>query len=123
MRRHMLQACSRPVADGACLQVLVRLRQPHAVACPLSCQVAHDVAEGLAYLHPIIVHRDLKPQNILLDTHGRAKIADFGLSRVKVGSSDCVCRKLCCTASTVGRQQTSRNLSMSLVSLHLACWT
>ena len=47
-------------------------------------QIAHDMAEGLAYLHPSVVHRDLKPQNILLDVSGRAKIADFGISRVKV---------------------------------------
>uniref|UniRef100_A0A1D1ZQR8 Protein kinase domain-containing protein n=1 Tax=Auxenochlorella protothecoides TaxID=3075 RepID=A0A1D1ZQR8_AUXPR len=46
-------------------------------------QVAHDVACGLAYLHPAVVHRDLKPQNILLDADGRAKLADFGISRVK----------------------------------------
>ncbi|KAK9807897.1 hypothetical protein WJX72_012460 [[Myrmecia] bisecta] len=46
-------------------------------------QVVHEVAAGLAYLHPSVVHRDLKPQNILLDLDGRAKIADFGISRVK----------------------------------------
>ncbi len=49
-------------------------------------QVAHDVAEGLAHLHPKVVHRDLKPQNILLDARGRAKIADFGVSRIKARS-------------------------------------
>ena len=49
-------------------------------------QLAHDVAQGLAYLHPSVVHRDLKPSNIMLDRSGRAKIADFGISRMKVGS-------------------------------------
>lgn len=46
-------------------------------------QLAHDIAEGLAYLHPTVVHRDLKPQNVLIDDEGRAKLADFGISRVK----------------------------------------
>lgn len=46
-------------------------------------QIAHDVAEGLAYMHPSVIHRDLKPQNILIEGLGRVKIADFGISRVK----------------------------------------
>ncbi len=48
---------------------------------PQILQVGLDIAAGLAYLHPAVVHRDLKPQNVLLDKHGRAKIADFGISR------------------------------------------
>jgi serine/threonine protein kinase len=43
--------------------------------------VGLDIASGLAYLHPAVVHRDLKPLNVLLDKQGRAKIADFGISR------------------------------------------
>eukprot|EP00798_Chlamydomonas_sp_ICE-L_P006773 gene6773-12766_t len=45
--------------------------------------VAYDIAQGLAYLHPHVIHRDLKPQNVLLDKRGRAKLADFGISRFK----------------------------------------
>eukprot|EP00775_Hariotina_reticulata_P007323 gene7323-7535_t len=46
-------------------------------------QIGLDIAAGLAYLHPAIIHRDLKPQNVLLDGSGRAKLADFGISRFK----------------------------------------
>ncbi|CAK9269082.1 unnamed protein product, partial [Sphagnum jensenii] len=46
-----------------------------------------DTAQGLTFLHvmcnPPIIHGDVKPSNILLDSSFRARIADFGLSRLK----------------------------------------
>ena len=51
-----------------------------------------DMARGVNYLHAQrIVHRDLKPENILLtDQTGKkvCKIADFGVSRVKLTKHD-----------------------------------
>ncbi len=58
-------------------------------------QIARDVAEGMAFLHERgMIHRDLKSLNILLESgpRGKAKIADFGLSKF-TGSHNAILRQ------------------------------
>ncbi|KAH9717735.1 non-specific serine/threonine protein kinase [Citrus sinensis] len=49
-------------------------------------RIALEIAEGLHYLHDEcetrIIHCDIKPHNILMDESWKAKISDFGLSKL-----------------------------------------
>ena len=59
--------------------VAVRERLPEAQARTLFQQLV----AGVAYCHrSMVVHRDLKMENVLLDSRGHVKIADFGFSRL-----------------------------------------
>ncbi|XP_070553545.1 uncharacterized protein [Ptychodera flava] len=49
-------------------------------------QLARDTSLGMNYLHrhkPAVLHMDLKSMNVLIGSHGRAKIGDFGFSKLR----------------------------------------
>jgi len=77
-----LNALVMEYAPGGSLSSL--LKSPKDISWPFRYQIALDMAEGMHYLHDRgILHRDLKSENILLDSQGRAKITDFGISLLR----------------------------------------
>jgi len=91
-----LGACITPVrkmclvlefcVHGSLHDFLARSRKhPPALTLHRIIRFAIDIARGVHFIHQkfSIIQRDLKARNVLVDTHLNAKVADFGLSRLK----------------------------------------
>jgi tetratricopeptide (TPR) repeat protein/predicted Ser/Thr protein kinase len=66
--------------DGEDLAALMRREARLPIERAVS--IFRQVCQGLEAAHAEgVVHRDLKPQNVLVDTEGRVRVADFGLAR------------------------------------------
>ena len=66
--------------DESLTHFLERSQQP--LAFHIEVDLCHDIAQALAYIHSKdIIHRDLSGNNVLL-LAGRAKITDFGMSKL-----------------------------------------
>lgn len=51
-------------------------------------KVGYNVVEGLTYLYDVhrIIHRDVKPSNVLVNSAGKIKLCDFGVSGELINS-------------------------------------
>ncbi len=68
------------LVDGPSLGKACSERRP---ATGWATQRIMEVLQALEHAHSRgIVHRDVKPENILIDAHGHARLADFGVARL-----------------------------------------
>jgi tRNA A-37 threonylcarbamoyl transferase component Bud32 len=67
------------LVEGGSLADRIAIEYP---AVPVAARWIAEIAETLAYAHRLgFIHRDIKPANILIDHHGRALLADFGIAQ------------------------------------------
>jgi serine/threonine protein kinase len=70
--------------DGGTLDTLRSSRKDNVVTEEWIRNIALDVCKGLTHAHNRgVIHQDIKPSNILVDRHGTAKIADFGVASIE----------------------------------------
>ncbi|XP_019425178.1 PREDICTED: wall-associated receptor kinase-like 10 [Lupinus angustifolius] len=74
------------IPNGNLFEYLHNQNEDLAMTWDIRLRIATEIAGALFYLHSIasqpIYHRDIKSTNILLDEKNRAKVADFGTSRI-----------------------------------------
>ncbi|MEP6681282.1 MAG: serine/threonine-protein kinase, partial [Chloroflexota bacterium] len=68
------------LVDGESLAA--RLAREGPLSERVTAGIGADLADALYHAHKRgVIHRDLKPGNVLLDSAGRARLADFGIAR------------------------------------------
>jgi len=73
------------LVDGQSLRSRLNERGPLAIAD--AQRIGVQLAEALSVAHrQRVVHGDIRPENVLLDQHGNAKLADFGFVRAAVAT-------------------------------------
>ena len=71
-------------------------RSPQSLAYYIQVDICHDVALAIAYLHSNnIIHRDLSSNNVLIIAGRRAKVTDFGMSKLAVAAPTMTSLTMC----------------------------
>ncbi|XP_047310480.1 serine/threonine-protein kinase BLUS1 isoform X1 [Impatiens glandulifera] len=76
------------MAGGSCLHI-IKSAYPEGLEEPVIATLLREVLKSLVYLHAHgHIHRDVKAGNILLDSNGAVKLADFGVSACMFDTGD-----------------------------------
>ena len=71
-------------------------RSPGPLSCHVQLNICLDIALALVYLHSNgVIHRDLTGNNVLMIAGTRAKITDFGMSKLATGNPRMTALTLC----------------------------
>lgn len=85
---HSLWVVMPYMAGGSCLHIM-KTSYPEGFEEPVIATLLRETLKALVYLHAHgHIHRDVKAGNILLDSNGTVKVADFGVSACMFDTCD-----------------------------------
>uniref|UniRef100_A0A803N6C1 Protein kinase domain-containing protein n=1 Tax=Chenopodium quinoa TaxID=63459 RepID=A0A803N6C1_CHEQI len=85
---HSLWVVMPYMAGGSCLHIM-KSTYPEGFEEPIIATLLRETLKALVYLHAHgHIHRDVKAGNILLDSNGTVKVADFGVSACMFDTGD-----------------------------------
>ncbi|XP_021298990.1 serine/threonine-protein kinase BLUS1 isoform X2 [Herrania umbratica] len=85
---HNLWVVMPYMAGGSCLHIM-KSAYPEGFEEPVIATLLREVLKALVYLHAHgHIHRDVKAGNILIDSNGSVKLADFGVSACMFDTGD-----------------------------------
>jgi serine/threonine-protein kinase OSR1/STK39 len=85
---HQLWVVMPYMAGGSCLHI-IKSSYPDGFEEPVIATLLRETLKALVYLHAHgHIHRDVKAGNILLDSNGAVKLADFGVSACMFDTGD-----------------------------------
>ncbi|XP_071913012.1 uncharacterized protein [Coffea arabica] len=85
---HHLWVVMPYMAGGSCLHIM-KSANPEGFEEPVIATLLREVLKALVYLHGQgHIHRDVKAGNILIDTNGAVKLADFGVAACMFDTGD-----------------------------------